>query len=261
MNLRFIPRWVVGLMVAAGCVAAPAVASAATIAPIDPCPTYVPGVNGGERYVGVVGSGFLPLTSVNFGYDNGGGGGGFLTANPLGGLFGGVLGPNSIIGNRSHHVFSYTLTGSDSQNAAIFGSTKLQVVRFDATTPRRPRPTQTITWRLYGFPRNKTVWAHYVYHGKIRRTVRFGAPSGPCGLRSFRVRALPTRVRVGIWRIYLTNSRAFSTKLASQRQYLIYLAYNVYRRYVPRASSVSATVRRGGYGLAATALGRRSSGD
>jgi hypothetical protein len=189
---------------AAGAVTVPAAASAAPAIATAPCPTFLPGTHG--AYVGVAGAGFTPSSSASFSY--GAGSAGALPTDTLGRFRGLIAGPKSIA--NGGHVKRYAIKATDAANPFLTASANLKVVRFDAVVPaKHPKPRAKITFRLYGFPRKTAVWAHYVLHGKVQRTLRFGTPKGACGLLHKRVRTLPTRVRFGIWHIYLTNHRRF----------------------------------------------------
>lgn len=223
-------RLVAGLVLAAaGAAAAPAAASAASLVAAR-CPTYVPGVVG--PYVGVAGSGFTPGGFVNFSYGHGLDGA--LDANAAGQFAGRIPGPSSI--TRGRHVRGYALTATDLTNPFIVARTLLKVVRFDAVVrAKHPKPRQRITWHIYGFPRHRRIYAHYVFHHKVRRNYPFGRAHGACGLRKIRVRTLPTRVHVGTWHIYLTNHRRFHHKQT--------LVSYTYRHIViggPRAAAAAA---------------------
>jgi hypothetical protein len=187
---------------AAGAVAVPAAASAAPVLATAACPTFVPGTSG--AYVGVAGAGFTPSSSASFSY--GPGSAGALQTDTVGRFRGLIDGPRSIA--TGGHIKRYAIKATDATNPFLTASANLRVVRFDASVPaKHPKPRAKITFRLYGFPRKTAVWAHYVLHGKVQRNLRFGAAKGACGLLHKRVRTLPTRVRFGIWHIYLTNHK------------------------------------------------------
>ena len=56
----------------------------------------------------------------------------------------------------------------------------------------------------------RTLYAHYLFHGKLRKTVAVGRLTGPCGDLSKTAREFPFRpVRAGIWSIKVDASRRY----------------------------------------------------
>lgn len=222
---------------AAGAAAAPAAASAAAIV-TKRCANFAAGVSGPQ--VAVAGAGFTPGGFVNFTY--GGGRAGTLQATAAGQFQGLVNAPASIATGK--HVQRYTLTAVDAANAFLRGTSNFKIVRFDASVPaKHPKPRERITFKLYGFPRHKAVYSHYVLHGKNRRNYRLGTVKGACGLLRKRVRTLPTRVHFGVWHIYLTNHKRFPrSHRARVRQSLSAFTY---RHIVVSARATAASVSGG----------------
>jgi hypothetical protein len=88
----------------------------------------------------------------------------------------------------------------------------------DATLPPFPvvvpnvaipngRPQKRVLYRLYGFPNDKTVYAHYTLHGHQRAVARLGTAKGPCGTLTKRERILPAKFRKGTWVYHFNNSK------------------------------------------------------
>jgi hypothetical protein len=71
-----------------------------------------------------------------------------------------------------------------------------------------------VRFRGQGFTRSGWVWAHYVFAGKSRKTVRIARPSGGCGQFSRRVRQFPFKhsPKVGSWTIQFDQQRHYSAK-------------------------------------------------
>ncbi len=60
------------------------------------------------------------------------------------------------------------------------------------------------------------IYAHYVFAGKARRTVRLGMPTGECGRFSVKRRQFPfkTSPRAGVWTIQFDQVKAYDPKAA-----------------------------------------------
>jgi hypothetical protein len=108
------------------------------------------------------------------------------------------------------------------------------MIRLTAKTPGKARPSSRVTYKLYGFPNKKRVWAHYVFKHKRRATTYMGRASKTCGTLKKRQRYLPARVHYGSWRVYFSNHKRFSTK-----NFILRGEFTVYRVY-RRAAAASA---------------------
>jgi hypothetical protein len=114
---------------------------------------------------------------------------------------------------------AFNIIAEDKTNPAapVVVAAPFQVVRFGMTrNPNPKRPRQSVTYTARGFMPGKTVYAHFRFGGKTRRTVSLGEAKGPCGITSKRMRALPTKVRYGAWRAYIDQTKAFSIKTRPQ---------------------------------------------
>ena len=55
------------------------------------------------------------------------------------------------------------------------------------------------------------AYAHYVRKGKARKTVRLGAPQGPCGRIDVKRRQIPVkRPALGRWTLQVDNQKTYS---------------------------------------------------
>jgi hypothetical protein len=237
-------RVVVGIVAGAlGAGAAPASAAAATLV-TKACSTAIK-PTGGQRLAqtAVAGAGFAPSSPVSFAWDNGGGSGGTLTAGPTGTFNGRILPPRSIFTSR-RHVGAYGLTATSTADPAATATRALKVVRFDTVVSTRhgkhPHPRDPITYRLYGYPRKATVYAHYTFGGNSVGTLRFGPAKGACGLLRQRTRVLPAGVpvRFGTYHIYLTNHKRLPRSAARRRAQV--LDSFTYKHIVVRTSAAAA---------------------
>jgi hypothetical protein len=69
--------------------------------------------------------------------------------------------------------------------------------------PRRMMSVTAMGWRSEG----KTLYAHYTRGGKLIRTIRLGALTGPCGNLTRHLREFPFRpVPAGTWRVQFDTS-------------------------------------------------------
>ena len=194
-----------------GALAAAAAAAPAGAASIrtEPCVRYV----AGEATMPIIGEGFTPNGFVTLST--------VTKAKPTPstfsssavqptGAFAKLTTPPSFSSfNRNLETFG--LVGVDSANPAAPVLASFKVVRFGLTTKPAPtRPTTKVTYTARGWTPGKPVYVHFRFAGKTRRSVKLGVASGPCGIASQRMRALPTRARYGTWTTYTNQSRKFS---------------------------------------------------
>lgn len=113
----------------------------------------------------------------------------------------------------SRNLESFTLIAADNTNPAapILAATPFQVARFGLTTSPAPRrPTSAVKYTARGFTTGKPVYVHFRFGGITRRTVSLGLATGPCGIASKRMRALPAKARYGQWTTYTNQTKKFS---------------------------------------------------
>ena len=73
-----------------------------------------------------------------------------------------------------------------------------------------------MTFRGRGFTGPGTVYAHYLFGGKLRKTVVLAAPQGACGTFTVRRRQIPVRrARIGKWTLRVDQQKAYSPNPAS----------------------------------------------
>jgi hypothetical protein len=99
----------------------------------------------------------------------------------------------------------------DTFGGAIF---KLSIfdVFVDPWDRHRADPKKVTTFRVYGFEGlGPVLYAHYLLHGKLKKTVRIGELTGDCGNLTKKMKQFPFRpVPVGDYRIEFDTSRAYS---------------------------------------------------
>lgn len=199
------------LLLGALTAAAAAAPAGGAVIKTDPCVRYV----SGQPTMTILGTGFTPS--------------GFVTLHtltkakpsplaftsspvlPTGRFLKTTLPPSFSSVNRNLETFALVATDNTNPAAPIIATTPFQVVRFGLTTrPTPTRPTTKVTYTARGFTPGKPVYVHFRFASKTRRTVKLGVASGPCGIASKRMRALPTRARYGTWTTYTNQSSKFS---------------------------------------------------
>lgn len=80
--------------------------------------------------------------------------------------------------------------------------------------PRRAATSRRVRFRGRGFTRHRAIWGHYVFHDRVRKTVRFARhPHGDCGRFSVRRRQIPIlRPRPGKWTLQIDQQRHWSPR-------------------------------------------------
>jgi hypothetical protein len=82
-----------------------------------------------------------------------------------------------------------------------------------SATPKRTRPSNTVTFRFSGFEPGRAIFAHYRFDGRVRANVRMGRASNPCGLLTARRDQIPVRdPEIGLWRIQFDQRATFSPR-------------------------------------------------
>jgi hypothetical protein len=191
--------------------AAPGAAQAAPVmAPLKPC--YVTAATqAGPQSEGmqIVASGFSPNASVDLTidgapYEGGAGlqanGDGVLTVPPI---------PAPFVA-RGTRAYTVSLTEQGNPANTVSTTTKSTALGVKLT-PKKARPSDRIRFKGGGFTDAKAIWAHYLYKGKLRKTVRMARkPRGGCGGFKVRRPQIPIkRPGLGDWTIQFDQSRSF----------------------------------------------------
>jgi len=133
------------------------------------------------------------------------------TANANGELKGAVSAPYIAAGQR---FFTLRLVEHNNQQAAVQMRSKVTALSV-TSSPTRPRNTSTrVRFRGRGFTdRLSAIYAHYVFNGRERQTVRVGKPFGDCGQFSVRRRQFPFKnPHVGTWTVQFDQEQAYNPK-------------------------------------------------
>jgi hypothetical protein len=96
------------------------------------------------------------------------------------------------------------------------GATQFLSSTFDAIVPpwdaHKVSPRKKSTFFAYGFEAvgGKTLYAHYVLHGKLLKTVAIGRLTGPCGDLKKTARQFPFRpVKAGAYKVKLDATKSY----------------------------------------------------
>jgi hypothetical protein len=188
----------------------PSGASAATLTPLKGCyVTSTDEVSGEIRREAIPfgGSGFTPGGLVDVSLD------GTLRrtvqADAAGNLPSGQVleAPYRRKGERS-----FRLTATDQQNPANTVEAVSNVTAFDVSIrPSTAAPSSRVRFRGRGFTQPGTVYGHYLYRGKVRKTVKLAKrPAEPCGRFNVRRRQIPIRKpRLGQWLLQIDQERTY----------------------------------------------------
>ena len=106
----------------------------------------------------------------------------------------------------------FTVTVRQTNASTVMGSATSRVTNLAVSLmPNRARPSRRVLYRGRGFMADQPIWAHYVFNGKARKTVRLARrPSGACGAFSVRRRQIPIdRPRTGEWLVQVDQRREF----------------------------------------------------
>jgi hypothetical protein len=116
--------------------------------------------------------------------------------------------PAPFIKNGSDE-FTMTLTeqGNPANTATVTGRHTALGVK---VKPQRARPNSKIRFSGAGFTKNKPVYAHYVYDGKVRKTVRMSGDPNRCGEWSKRARQIPVSdPDTGVWTVQFDQLKKY----------------------------------------------------
>jgi hypothetical protein len=179
--------------------------------PLEKC--YVSAAPGQTEPVQIKADNFMPLAPINVYLDE------VLitpppgteppTADANGELEGRVSAPYIAAGQR---FFTLRLAEKNNDNATIQARSKVTALSV-ASSPTRPRNTSTrVRFRGRGFTNRLTpIFAHYVFKGRERQTVRIAKPFGDCGQFSVRRRQFPFKSpHTGTWTVQFDQEKAYN---------------------------------------------------
>jgi hypothetical protein len=196
--------------------AAPAQA-AVTMTPLKPCYVSDGGLPTEREKIAVHAEGFSPLAALTLQID------GATVATGISDAFGKANAsvPAPFEGRNEHE---FTLVIFENQNLKNNALQTSRVTNLAVTLrPRRARPSRRVRFNGRGFTADAPVFGHYVFGGKVRKTVRFvDRPVLPCGVFHARGRQIPVRrPRVGTWTLQVDQQRRYSPQPATNAQRVI----------------------------------------
>jgi hypothetical protein len=129
-------------------------------------------------------------------------------ADARGRIVAGVRAPYQPTGQRP---FSITVTARADRSNTVAATPLVTALAFELRPAQAP-PSRRVRFVGRGFTDRRAVWAHYVFGGKVRRTVRLvRRPTAPCGTFSVRRRQIPlVRPRTGRWTLQVDQRRRYS---------------------------------------------------
>jgi hypothetical protein len=126
----------------------------------------------------------------------------------------------------------FTLGVVENTNPNNLATAAARVTNLGVTMrPRRARPSRRIRFSGRGFTNAAPVYGHYLFGGKVRRTVRFAKQStGPCGTFRARRKQIPIkRPATGDWLLQVDQQRKYSPTPASNAQRVLIRVTETFR--------------------------------
>ena len=121
--------------------------------------------------------------------------------------------------------FTLRVTEHDNPNNTVSAVSKVTRLSVEQS-PAKASTKKRVTFRARGFTGliqpspgvfvRPAVYAHYVFAGKSRKTVRLGVPTGDCGLISSKRKQFPFKKspQVGVWTIQFDQEAVYNPKAA-----------------------------------------------
>ena len=185
--------------------------------PIKPCYVSDGDLPTQRETIRVHATGFTPAEAVTLTLD------GVAVAHGMSDAFGAITAnvpaPFQGQGEREFLLVIFEDRNQQNQDSATARVTNLGVT----LKPRRARPSRRIRFVGRGFTNDAPVFGHYVYGGKVRKTVRFARRSTlPCGVFRAKRRQIPVkRPATGEWLLQVDQQRRYATLPASNAQRVI----------------------------------------
>src|SRR3954467_5008385 len=191
----------------------PATAQAAALAPLKPCYISVTQKSPGappqitRESLDLGGSGFTAGALVDVSFD--GKLDRTLQADAAGNL------PPQVLQSpyQAKGQGTFTLTAAERGNPANTVSAPSRTTALTLSLkPKKAKPSKRIRFKGSGFTAQKAVWAHYLYNGKVRKTVRLVKRiNNPCGTFAVKRRQIPIkRPKLGVWRLQVGQQKRYS---------------------------------------------------
>jgi len=188
-----------------------------TMSPLKPCYVSDGDLPAQREKILVHATGFTPLAALTLQID------GATVATGTAGAFGeaDAAVPAPFEGRDEHQ---FTLVIFENQNLKNNASATARVTNLAVTLrPRRARPSRRVRFDGRGFTADAPVYGHYVFGGKVRKTVRFAPQSGaPCGTFHARRRQIPIKQPAfGKWILQVDQQRRYAALPLTNAQRVI----------------------------------------
>jgi hypothetical protein len=194
--------------------AAPAAAQV-TMAPLKPCYVSNGDLASEREAIAVHATGFAPLAALTLQID------GETVATGQSGAFGEANAnvPAPFEG-RNEHIF--TLAVIENQNPSHVVTATASVTNLAVTLkPRVAAPSRKVRFSGRGFTAAAPIYGHYVFGGKVRKTIRFARrPGTACGTFHAHRRQIPLKSpALGKWILQVDQQRRYAAvpNTAAQR--------------------------------------------
>ena len=107
--------------------------------------------------------------------------------------------------------FSITVTERADRANTVSATPLVTALGFELRPAQAP-PSRRVRFVGRGFTGHGSVWGHYLFGGKVRRTVRIARhPANACGTFSVRRRQIPiVRPQTGRWTLQVDQQRRYS---------------------------------------------------
>lgn len=212
-NVRMLPLTVLLLLA----LAAPASAAPVLDPPLNPCYASDGEAAAQRETVHVRATGFTPGAHVDLKIDGAlvyslrADIDGIVTANPPA--------PFQGTGERLFSLTLEELENTDNVASASPMVTNLSVI----LRPKRANPARKVRFSGRGFTKDAPIWGHYVFGGKVRKTIRLARrPAGVCGVFHAKRRQIPIRKpATGDWILQVDQQRRYSPHPNSNAQPVI----------------------------------------
>jgi hypothetical protein len=189
MVLRTLILATLGIVAAAPAQAAPFLRNQ-----LKPC--YVSAQHNDREPVAINAGGFTPGATVAVSIDGVTQSSAIADAN--GDLHGQVQAPWLPAGERA---FTLQLAEQANPVNTLVATPKVTALSV-TTTPARARPSRRVLFSGRGFTEARPVFAHYLFRGRLRRTVRLAPAVGECGTFAVHARQIPLRhPHTGRWTV------------------------------------------------------------
>jgi hypothetical protein len=191
---------------------APASASAAPVFTQTLKPCYVAAQPLQRETIDVRAEGFTPMAKIDILLDD-------IVQQSAQATFEGKLAGSIIAPWVDGEQRDFTLRLAEQGKAANGVSATSKVTRLAVEQlPAKASTAQRVRFRGRGFTSYAPIYAHYVFAGKSRKTVRIGVPTAPCGTFSVRRKQFPFKrsPKVGVWTIQFDQLPRYDPQAATR---------------------------------------------